>query len=541
MANASNKNKRRVLTVVMDGVGVRKERFGNAFALAATPALDFLQQQALYTTLKASGPWVGLPFDTDAGNSEVGHNTIGAGRVFDQGAKLVDKAIKNGSLFQGAIWNQAIQQVQKNKSTLHFIGLLSDGNVHSHEEHLYALIRKACEIGIRRVRVHTLLDGRDVGAHSAEIYCARLEQVLIEVRKKGCDAQIASGGGRMLVTMDRYEADWRIVERGWNAHVLGKAEFSFPSLDDAIKTFRKDPSLNDQFLPAFVIVHDSQPVGTIEDGDSVILFNFRGDRALEITRAFEEKDFKPFNRIRHPKVFYCGMLEYDGDQHIPKNYLVSPPIINETLGEHVVGLGLRQFACSETQKYGHVTYFWNGNRSNAFDPKIEEYLEIPSDRIPFELKPWMKAYEITEATIQRMHASSFDCGRINYANGDMVGHSGDLEAAIIAMATVDQMIKRLILAAKKTETILLITADHGNCDEMFETNQSGPDSPPLWQRPRPKTSHTLAEVPCYIYDSLGLKRSIVPKGQASLANLANTTLDLMGEKTRSLYEPSLLN
>lgn len=536
------KNKRKVLTVIMDGVGVRKERYGNAVAHAATPALHFLEHAGLYTTLKASGTAVGLPFDQDMGNSEVGHNALGAGRIFDQGAKLVNTALANGSLFKGTAWTQAVGQVVKHDKTLHFIGLLSDGNVHSHEKHLYSMIERAVKEGVRRIRVHTLLDGRDVKAHSAESYISHLNQVLREAQQSNCDARVASGGGRMHVTMDRYEADWRIVERGWKAHVLGEGEFSFESIEQALSYFREERYLDDQFLPSFVIVDQGKPVGTIENGDSVIGFNFRGDRAIELCKAFEEQTFTGFKRIRHPDVFFAGLLEYDGDAHIPKNYLVSPPLISETLGEYLCQKGIRQFACSETQKFGHVTYFWNGNRTGCFDKKLEEYLEIPSDRIPFQIKPWMKAHEITEATIQRMESQSFDFGRINFANGDMVGHTGDFEAAIVAVATVDMMIKRLIITAKKTGTILLVTADHGNCDEMFERSsiQEKDKYPDLWQRPKPKTSHTLAEVPCYIYDPMGTKGSIMPLGQGSLANLANTTLELLGLDSRPLYEPSLL-
>lgn len=535
------KNKRKVLAVVMDGVGVRKERFGNAVALAATPALHFLKKVGLYTTLKASGPSVGLPFEHDMGNSEVGHNALGAGRTFDQGAKLVNQAIADGALFKGKTWQSAIKQVLSNRTTLHFLGLLSDGNVHSHEEHLFALIRQAAKEGVKRIRIHTLLDGRDVGPHSSDIYSARLLNVLSEIQNSGCDARVASGGGRMHVTMDRYEADWSIVERGWHAHVLGEGERTFASLDEALRTFREDPSLTDQFLPSFVITEKNKPLGTIEDGDSVILFNFRGDRAIEISRAFEESEFKFFDRKRFPKVFFAGMLEYDGDLHIPKHFLVNPPLIEDTLGEYLAKNGVRQFACSETQKFGHVTYFWNGNRSGYFDQKREEYVEIPSDRIAFQLKPWMKAHEITEATIERMRSGSFDFGRINYANGDMVGHTGDLEAAIVAVATVDMMIKRLIVEAQKTGTILLVTADHGNCDEMFESGVPIIEGyPELWQRPKAKTSHTLAEVPFYIYDPMGTKRSIASPGEACLANVANTVLELLGMNPRSLYERSLL-
>lgn len=533
------KNKAKVLAVVMDGIGVREERHGNAVALAATPALDYLKASALYTTLKASGPAVGLPSEKDIGNSEVGHNTLGAGRCFDQGAKLVNQAIESGKLFKGKVWRQAIKECLEKKSTLHFLGLLSDGNVHSHEEHLFAMLRQAAREGVQRIRIHTLLDGRDVEAHSAERFITNLQKVLSEL-PSSCDARIASGGGRMHITMDRYEADWSMVERGWKTHVLGEADFTFTNIEQTLEHFRKEAPSSDQYLPSFVITEKSKPIGTIHDGDSVILFNFRGDRSIEITRAFEEENFNTFDRKRHPRIFFAGLLEYDGDLHIPKHYLVSPPAISNTLGEKLCSMGLRQFACSETQKYGHVTYFWNGNRSGYIDQKLEEYLEIPSDTIPFHLKPWMKAHEITEATIQRMSNDTFDFARINYANGDMVGHTGDLEASIIAVATVDLMIHRLILAAQKTGTTLLITADHGNCDEMFEKGADPKKDFNLWDRPKAKTSHTLADVPCYIYNPRVKNDSLLPPGTGTLANIANTVLQLLGHDQEKDFESSLL-
>lgn len=531
---------RRVLAVILDGIGVREESLGNAVVQATTPALEYLKHHGLYTTLRASGPAVGLPTPKDVGNSEVGHNALGAGQVYTQGAGLVNRAITSKALWQGSVWRQAIKNVIANGSTLHFIGLLSDANVHSHSSHLEALLQQAANDGITRIRVHTLLDGRDVSPRSAEKYLKPLEDQLNELWQRGCDARIASGGGRMLVTMDRYEADWRVVERGWRAHVLGIGEHEFSSTSEALRFFRKDPDLGDQFIPSFVICDDLGPVGPIDDGDSVILFNFRGDRALELSQAFEDPDFSHFSRERHPDVFFAGMLQYDGDTRRPKNFLVSPPAIKDTLGEYLAHQGLRQFACSETQKFGHVTYFWNGNRSGYFDPKLEKYVCIPSDRIAFELKPWMKAHEITSATVAAMAEDSFDFGRINYPNGDMVGHTGDLEAAIIAVATVDAMLKRLIVCAQATNVILLVTADHGNCEEMFEAGSGYAGKPSLFSRPSPKTSHTLAEVPCYIYDPAGPRReSVAMPAAGSLANVANTVLELLGLAPRPNYATSL--
>jgi 2,3-bisphosphoglycerate-independent phosphoglycerate mutase len=534
---------KRVLVVVMDGVGVREERFGNAVRLAWTPAMHWLKRHGLYTTLRAHGTAVGLPSDSDIGNSEVGHNAIGAGRIFDQGAKLVNHALTSGRMFTGHTWQELVQYVQTHAGTLHFLGLLSDGNVHSHEQHLHEMLRRAKQDGVKKVRIHVLFDGRDVGEKSAELYVDRLEDVMAQLRSSDFDIAAASGGGRMRITMDRYEADWDMVERGWRVHVLGEGQ-QFPSLSAALQEFRKDATLTDQYLPEFVIADThSQPLGPIHDGDGVVLFNFRGDRAIEMSRALCDQDFPHFDRIRRPQVYFAGMMEYDGDLKIPQRYLVEPPEIEDTLTEYLIAQKLRQFACSETQKFGHVTYFWNGNRSGYFDRSLEEYLEIPSDKgIGFEQRPWMKAREITAATIERMQADRFDVGRINFANGDMVGHTGDLEASVIAVSTIDLMLRDLIYAADRTNTILLVTADHGNCDEMFDVKpQAGTDWEALDVKLPPKTSHTLSPVPFYLYDPDGVSHYRLRQGTTfTLANIANTVLHLLGLAPRQLYQPSIV-
>lgn len=537
------KQTRPVLAVVMDGVGARADRFGNAVALAHTPNMRWLQANALYSTVKAHGTHVGMPSDQDMGNSEVGHNIIGAGRVFPQGATLVQTALRDGSIFRSDAWQAALKRA-KSGGTLHFLGLLSDGNVHSHEDHLYQMLRQAHKDGASRLRVHVLLDGRDVPERSAEKYCERLEKVLSDLRAHKCDAEIASAGGRMLVTMDRYEADWSMVETGWKLQVLGEGP-QFPSLKAGVEAARRDPQSTDQFLPGFVVADaQGQPCGKIKDGDAVLYFNFRGDRAIEVSRAFDDVDFDKFDRKGRPDVFYAGMMEYDGDLHIPHNYLVKPPPIKDGLGEYLVHLGQRQYACSETQKYGHVTYFWNGNRSGYLDAKLEDYVEVRSDNIPFQFKPWMKAAEITAETVERMLQKGFDFGRINFANGDMVGHTGDLDAAILSVSTVDLMLGQLIAAARQSDTALLITADHGNCEEMFNGKLADfPDweTAPSNRRPPAKTSHTLSEVPVYIYEPRGTSGlHLMEKGCGSLANLANTFLDLMNIETRPNYLPSLI-
>jgi len=530
-----------LLTVVLDGVGVAPEGRGNAVQAAKTPVLDRLLESCPNTTLRAHGTAVGLPSDGDMGNSEVGHNAIGAGRVFQQGAKLVNHAVASGEMWQGETWQRLIAQVKENASALHFIGLFSDGNVHSHIDHLKAMLTQAKAEGVGRARIHILLDGRDVGETSALDYVRPFEDFLSALNAGGVDFRIASGGGRMNVTMDRYEADWRIVERGWQTHVLAQGE-TFASAEAAITAIReREPGLIDQFFPPFVIADGDSPVGPIEDGDSVIFFNFRGDRAIEISRAFEEAAFDIFDRRRHPKVAYAGMMEYDGDLHIPSAYLVSPPAIDRTLGEYLAGAGVTQLACSETQKYGHVTYFWNGNRSGKFDDDLETYIEIPSDIVPFEERPWMKCAEITDTVIHEMATGKHRFIRINYANGDMVGHTGVLRSATIAMEAVDLALGRLLKAVEKAGGVALITADHGNADEMFELGKDGQPKTDETGRIKPKTSHTLNPVPFIIFDpGFNGEYQLSAVEKPGLSNIAATVMNLLGFEAPADYDASLI-
>ncbi len=355
-----------VVLVIMDGVGFGKYKEGDAVASALTGTLNKLYKANPWTKLKAHGTAVGLPSDDDMGNSEVGHNAMGCGRVFAQGAKLVNASISTGAMYEGSTWKKLINNAKEKQSTLHFIGLLSDGNVHSHIDNLKAMILQAKEEGVSKVRVHALLDGRDVGELSALEYFDPFEEFLAGINDEGFNAKIASGGGRMVITMDRYNANWNMVKKGWETHVLGEGRL-FDSAQEAINTLREESKAIDQDLPPFVIAKDGKPVGTIEDGDSVILFNFRGDRALEITKAFEAEELTEFDRKRRPNVEYAGMMEYDGDLHVPAQFLVTPPAIDKTLAEYLCASKVKQFSISETQKFGHVTYFFNGNKSGKFD------------------------------------------------------------------------------------------------------------------------------------------------------------------------------
>lgn len=508
--------------VIMDGVGISDKKEGNAFLNANTPNLDYLMNNALYTTINAHGTYVGLPTDNDMGNSEVGHNAIGCGQIYSQGAKLCNEVIDSKELYNGKTWKDLVDYCKNN--TLHFIGLLSDGNVHSHINHLLSMLEQSKKEGIKNVRVHILLDGRDVDATSALTYVDILENKMNELNDESFNSMIASGGGRMNITMDRYEANWSMVEKGWHTHVLGDARY-FNSAKEAIETYRNEnPGVIDQDLDSFVIVKDGKPVGTINDGDSVIFFNFRGDRAIEISKAFDEEIFDKFNRVKYPKVYYAGMLEYDSELKIPKHYLTEPPKIKYTLTEELNKYGIREYAVSETQKYGHVTYFWNGNRIDKFNESLETYDKVDSDIISFDKSPKMKSYEITDKMIDAIKSNKYDFLRLNYPNGDMVGHTGNYDATVISMEAVDNNIGRIMKAVKETDSILIVTADHGNCEEMFDEKGI-------------KTSHSLNKVPFIIYNDNSVK---IKNGDFGLANIAATITTLLGIEKNPNWKESII-
>ena len=525
-------HRRPVLVVIADGVGEAPAGPMNAVTEAATPTLDHLAETRLYRTLKAHGPAVGLPSDDDMGNSEVGHNALGAGRVFAQGAKLVNQAIASGDIFESTVWQAIVERARP--ATLHLLGLHSDGNVHSHNEHLYALMRRAVADGIERIRIHILLDGRDVDPRSALTYIDTTEAVAAELNSAGADVAIASGGGRMTITMDRYGADWPMVERGYWCHAHGEGR-PFPSARAAVETMYAETDDGDQYLDRFIVAdHEGDPVGAMTDGDALVLSNFRGDRAIEISQAFEDSDFDHFDRGNHPNVLFAGMLQYDGDLLVPANHLVAPPSIDRTMGEYLCASGLHSFAVSETQKFGHVTYFWNGNRSGYFDEALETYVEIPSDNVEPNTAPEMKLREITEATISLLRSGRYSMGRINFPNGDMVGHTGDLKATIDAMQVLDDCLDQLVQAIDEVGGVLIFTADHGNADVMYTEKADGEVTP--------KTSHTLSPVPFVIHDGTGDSPGyrLVDMPDAGLANVAATVLDLMGYEPPADYEPSLI-
>ncbi|XP_006651342.1 2,3-bisphosphoglycerate-independent phosphoglycerate mutase-like [Oryza brachyantha] len=530
--------------VVLDGWGEAAPDPFNCIHVADTPALDALKKGApeRWRLIKAHGTAVGLPTDDDMGNSEVGHNALGAGQIYAQGAKLVDMALASGKIYEG----EGFKYIQQcfDKGTLHLIGLLSDGGVHSRIDQLQLLLKGASDHGAKRIRVHILTDGRDVLDGSSVRFVEMLENDLAKLRDKGVDARFASGGGRMYVTMDRYENDWQVVKRGWDAQVLGEAPHKFQNALEAVKKLREDPKANDQYLPPFVIVDErGSPIGPIVDGDAVVTFNFRADRMVMLAKALEYENFDKFDRVRFPKIRYAGMLQYDGELKLPRHFLVAPPEIERTSGEYLARNGIRTYACSETVKFGHVTFFWNGNRSGYFNPNLEKYEEIPSDiGIPFNEQPKMKAVEIAEKARDAILSRKYDQVRVNIANGDMVGHTGDIEATIIGCKAADDAVKIILDAIEQVGGIFVVTADHGNAEDMVKRDKSGKPLRDEDGNVQPLTSHTLNPVPIAI-GGPGLQpgvrfRSELPS--AGLANVAATVMNLHGFEAPDHYEPTLI-
>ena len=542
------------MVCILDGFGENphKDKF-NAVHSAKTPCYDSLGElkspegKDRNRLVQAHGHAVGLPSKDDMGNSEVGHNALGAGKIYAQGAKLVDMNLASGQIWKDDGWNFLAESFL-NGGTLHMIGLLTEGGVHARYNQLAQLIEQAAKQGAKRIRLHVLTDGRDVPDGSSIQYMERLEQDLAAAEAKyGCSARVASGGGRMYVTMDRYEADWGIVQRGWEAHVLGEAPNKFKSGLEAVTELRKAEGAvgEDQFLRPFVVVgDDGNPLGMVQDNDAVLIFNFRSDRMIELSKAFEYPDFDKFDRKRYPKgLKFVGMIQYDGDLKLPERYLVPPPSISKTSGEYLVKNGLSTFAVSETQKFGHVTFFWNGNRSGYLDAKLETYLEIKSDKCVFNEKPLMKAQEIYEAGAEALKSGRYDMVRINFANPDMVGHTGDLEATKECCAFCDQKVQQLIDLVNELGGAWLVTSDHGNADDMVQrTKQGEPKFDKETGKALPLTSHTLAPTRVAFggpaVPASARMRDDLPN--AGLANITATYINLLGFEAPEDYEPSLI-
>ncbi len=513
-----------VVLVVMDGVGLRDETEGNAVKQAHLETLNHLLEKYPTAKLGAAGEYVGVP-KGDMGNSEVGHNAMGAGEIVLQRSAAVEHDVNSGAIFDTQTWHEIIDRIYQNNSTLHFMGIFSDGNVHSNIAHLEKMMAQAKKDGIRRIRVHTLIDGRDVPPQSEPKYIQRLENFVHELGDP--DYRIASGGGRMVITCDRYENDWSMVEKGWHVHVLGEGR-QFTSATEAIETYRaENKDLQDQYMPAFVIAEDGQPIGEIRDGDAVVYIDFRADRAIEMAQAFTYDDFPHFDRVRRPDVYFAGMTEYNEDLHVPSHVLVGSPVFEHTLTEYLATKGIKQYAISETVKFGHITYYFNGNSYHVPDGETDE--QILSYTEPFNTRPWMKCAEITDKLIEAIKSESFDFLRVNYPGGDMVGHFGEMEPTIAAMEAIDISLKRIIEAVDKLGGITVITADHGNAEELLNSDGS------------PKTAHTTNRVPCIFVDNTeNANLYKITSEDRGLANLAATIAMLLGQEPHDAWLPSII-
>lgn len=530
-----------LVLLILDGVGEGDHGPFDCVYAASTPNLDSLRRKGVMSLLAASGPAVGLLNVSDMGNSEVGHNTMGAGRIFDQGAKLIDSSFDSGDVWLKT-WREVVRRVHTKSSVLHLVGLLSHGRVHSDSEHLYRILKQAEINQIGKVRIHALLDGRDVEDFTTKDDILELEAKLAEYRNRGLDYRIASGGGRMVTTMDRYGANWKVVEAGWRAHVLGVAR-KFGSATEAVDQARLENSgISDQNIPAFTIAGDSDnPLGAVEDGDAVVIFNFRGDRVIEFCQALVEKSFNHFDRTRTPNVLLVAMTQYERESGFPEKYLVEPPRIRDTVSELLSAAGISQFACAETQKFGHVTYFWNGNRSEPFNIGLERYIEIPSDLVPFDQRPWMKSAETADSIIQELNQGNTDFLRANFAGGDMVGHTANLQATVIAVESIDLAIGRIMRVVEALSGCLVVTADHGNAEDKVEM-EGGEVKADQNGNPILKTAHSTNKVPFMVLDygcrNISMRDNIESPG---LSNVASSLIELLGFYAPEEYEPSLVN
>ena len=527
-----------LIHVVLDGWGVGAADGTNAVNKANLPVMSRLIRGCPYTQLWTHGKYVGLPNEKDMGGSEVGHMTMGAGMVMEQGPTLIQNLLQSGEFFENPVLSRIIQNCVERDTPLHLLGLLSNGNIHSHVDHTEAIIRHAFQSGIRRCYLHALLDGRDVGVQSALDFTEPFEKLFSELKgqRPGIDYAFASGGGREVITMDR-DNNWEKIETGWQIHVHGQSENQFPSIRDAIEHFRKqNPEIIDQDIPGFVIIRNGEAVGRIEDQHALIFTNFRGDRATEFSQAVLADDFPYFERYRCPEVLFAGMTQYDQDNQIPPDYLVGTPVVEEPFGKRILELGLKQFRLSETQKFAHVTFFYNGGYREPLDPLQENYHFIASDKIPsFAERPAMKAPGISKKAVEFINSGEYQYGLINFANADMVGHTGDFQATVRAVEAVDAALDNIVRAIDAVNGLLVITADHGNADEMLISNQN--------ETLEISTKHSLNPVPFLIYDPLynGDYR-LKPFGQDynnNLSNIAATNFLLLGQAVPDDLAPSL--
>ena len=526
-----------LIHVVLDGWGIGESNSKNAIHCADLRLVPRMSKSCGYTELWTHGLHVGLPNEKDLGGSEVGHMTMGAGMIMEQGPTLIQKLIRSGEFFESSILKRIIRNCKFYDTPLHLLGLLSDGNIHSHIDHMEVIIKHAFNEGLRRCYIHALLDGRDTEIQSALEFTESFEDLFVSLKSQRpeIDYAFASGGGREFVTMDR-DNNWDKVEAGWKIHVQGQSENRFPSIKVAIEYFRKKyPDIIDQDIPGFVIVRDGKAIGRIEDQHALIFTNFRGDRAIEFSTAILADDFPHFERHR-PKVLFASMTQYDQDKGFPEDFLAGMPEVKDPFGKRILELGLRQFRLTESQKFPHVTFFFNGGYRKPLDVSMENYHLIRSDTIySFAEKPEMKAAEIGKKAVEFISSGEYQYGLINFANADMVGHTGDFKATILSVQAVEVALSKIVDAIDMVKGLLVVTADHGNADQMIIKNNDG--------KREICTKHSLNPVPFIIYDPLYKgEYKLKPFGkncEINLSNVAATNFVLLGQPVPDDLAPSL--
>ena len=506
-------DKKTTMLMILDGFGINEKPEGNAVKLANIPYLRNLLSENPNTIIHTSGKDVGLP-EGQMGNSEVGHTNIGAGRIVYQDLAKITKAIEDGDFFSNPEFVAAIENCKKNNSKLHIMGLVSDGGVHSHNRHLYGLLELAKRKDFENVFVHCFLDGRDTPPASAENYIAELEAKMAE---KGV-GKIASLSGRFYA-MDR-DKRWQRVQKAYEAVACGKGEKATSATTAIEESYQKE--VFDEFVVPTVITNkNGEPLTTIEENDSVIFFNFRPDRAREITRSIVDPNFDGFER-EYKKTFFVCMTPYD--ETMPNVEIAfKKEEIRNTFGEYISKKGLTQLRIAETEKYAHVTFFFNGGEEKQYEG--EDRILVPSPKVEtYDMQPEMSAYEVTEKVVEAIEAKKYDAIILNFANPDMVGHTGSIEAAIKALEAIDKCVKRVVDAINDVNGVLLITADHGNCEQMID-----------YKTGEPHTAHTTNPVPLAM---IGLNKKLK---EGRLADLAPTMLDIMGlDKPAEMTGESLL-
>lgn len=506
-----------VVLTILDGWGLETNREGNAIAQARKPNIDSIESRFPCSVLNCSGEAAGLP-EGQMGNSEVGHLNIGAGRIVYQDFTKINVAIKDGSFFENPVLLDVIHRVKKNNSSLHFLGLVSDGGVHSHLRHLYALLDLAQMHGLSKVYIHAVLDGRDVAPANAKEYLTALKA---RMKSLGI-GEIATVSGRYY-TMDR-DRRWERIEKAYRAMVFGEGEVAASSLHAVEKAYENGQT--DEFvLPTVVLDEEGNPKGLIRDNDGVVFFNFRPDRTRQITRALVDENFPHFFRGESPPCidFVCFTL-YDITIDVPVAF--PPDNLNLTLGEVLSRKGLRQLRIAETEKYAHVTFFFNGGIEVPYPG--EDRILIPSPKVAtYNLKPEMSAYEVTETVVDKIREDIYDVIIINYANPDMVGHTGILKATIEAVEVVDHCVGKVVEAVLERGGVLLLTSDHGNSEKIMELKTG-----------QPHTAHTSNRVPFYL---IGENLNVKLKEKGILADIAPTILEILDiDKPREMTGESLI-